>query len=675
LTSTSTVQLRDIAVIHFFNPPVNALSVGEGVVAALRSSVQRALDDNAVSAVVLTAKGRLFSGGADIKDFDSDLALLDEVRTLAKLIEQSPKPVVMAINGPALGGGLEIALSGHYRLAAGSATFALPEVMLGLLPGGGGTQRLPRLIGADAALALITSGQPLTASDALKLGLVDRLTDENLVDEAVETARGLVGQPPRRTRDLRPAPLAEARADNPKDSDAVRAIIRCVDSALSLPFEEGLLLEKQLFEDLARSPASAGLRHVFFGKRRTGQIQGLDLQAGPSIDTVAIIGGGLMGTGIANAILNADLPVILVEPLDAVRERATATIAKALRRDADKGRIAMEEASRRLGLLTVTASIEDIASADLVIEAVFEDVAVKRTVLGNMDRLAKPSAILASNTSTLNLNELASFTTCPDRVVGLHFFSPATVMQLVEIVRGSATSAETLDASVRFTRALKKVPVISGVCDGFIGNRMFEEYLRQVYFLLEEGALPAGLDAALECWGMAMGPLKTMDLAGQDIGWKIRQRRKIEQPDRPYSGIPDLICEMGRFGQKTGSGFYRYEGRVAVQDPVIDQLIIDYSARHGIERREISDSEIVERCVFALINEGAKILDEGIAQTSADVDMVYVFGYGFPAHRGGPMFYADTIGRPNVLTALRAFARGRNGWAWDPADSLTEHAG
>lgn len=670
----SYVQPAGIAVITFSNPPVNALSMGEGLVAELRACLERAAADRDVVGVVVTGEGQLFSSGAD-KDFGADIALLNQLRDLlSNMVEGSPKPIVMAVNGAALGGGLELALAGHFRIASSAATFALPEVTLGLLPGGGGTQRLPRLVGAATAYSFMASGRSVPAEEALSMGFIDKIAEGDLIEEAKACALALVGSELRRTGELavpdadQPLPTVD-----PKASDAAKAIHRCVEAARTLTFGQGVQLEKELFETLARSEASAGLRHVFLAKRRAGEVAGAQPNTSTeSVRSVAVVGGGLMGTGIASAIINANLPVLLVEAREEARQRAAATIATALQRDVDKKRITSDVRDKRNDLLTITDDISKIADADVVIEAVFEDIETKRSVLGDMDRHASPGAILASNTSTLDLNRLATVTSRPSRVVGLHFFSPANVMQLVEVVRGQATDDTTIDTAVRFVKSIGKVPVIAGVCDGFIGNRMFEEYLRQAYFLLEEGALPSQVDAALERWGMAMGPFKVMDLAGQDIGWKIRQRRKVDQPDRPYSAIPDLICEMGRFGQKTGAGFYRYSARLAEPDPHIDQLVIDYSVQNNIPRRDISDQEIVERCVFALVNEGAKVLQDGIAQRPADIDVVYVFGYGFPPERGGPMFYAHNIGPAYVLERILHFEKQRNGWAWAPAPRLVK---
>ncbi len=419
--------------------------------------------------------------------------------------------------------------------------------------------------------------------------------------------------------------------------------------------------------------AEAALRHGAEARALAARVPGLEGVAPRAIASVAVVGGGLMGTGIAVAILNAGLRVTLIEPRDDARSRAGASIAKTIHRDVDKGRIDGATAGLRIAALSMAGDLQSAADADLVIEAVFEEMSVKREVFGALDRIVGPDTILASNTSTLDLDAIAACTTRPDRVVGLHFFSPANVMKLLEVVRGAATSPATLASAMHFGAAIGKSPVAAGVCDGFIGNRMFEEYLRQAWFLLEEGALPAQLDGALTDWGMAMGPCAVMDLAGQDIGWSIRKRRAVEQPDRPYSRVPDLVCELDRYGQKTGAGFYRYsDGRRAEHDPEIDALIAAESARIGLDRRVIGDDEIVERCVFALVNEGAKILGEGIAARPLDIDVVWLDGYGFPATRGGPMHFADSYGLPRILAAIERLAGGRHGWAWTPAPLLVE---
>ena len=669
-----------VAVLTLSHPPVNALSVDGGVVAALGETVAAAQADPTVSALVIVGDGRMFCGGADIMDFDRDLAALDMVRDVLNRIEASAKPVVASIHGVALGGGLELALACHYRLAHRDSRLGLPEVSLGLLPGSGGTQRLPRLIDPSTALELMLSGRRITAAQALEVGLIDAVTEQEPIDAALNFIRTHGPLAPRPighlTADGLAAAVEEQRATLRQGLNPAPAhILTCVAAAAG-PLDEGLALEARLFAELAGSEASRGLRHAFLGQRLAGRIPGLPAATSAAkIGAAAVIGGGLMGAGIALAVLDADLPVVVVEPNEAARGRAGAKIRDTLARSVQKGRLTEAAAEARLGRLTLADDISSVADADLIIEAVFEDMDAKRQVFTALDAIARPGAILASNTSTLDLDAVAACTSRPGDVVGLHFFSPANIMKLVEIVRGAKTDPAVLAAALGFVKQIGKVGVVAGVCDGFIGNRIFEEYLRQAYFLLEEGALPRQIDAAMEDWGMAMGPLRTMDLAGQDIGWNIRKRRAVEQPDRPYSRIPDLICEMGRFGQKTGSGYYQYpDGRTPVDDPVISQLILDHSAELGIQRRDISDLEIVERCLLAMINEGARIVSEGVAYRPSDVDIIYLNGYGFPAERGGPMFQGDQMGLQTVLTKIRFYQDQRHGWAWEPAALLVDFA-
>lgn len=665
--------------LRLSNGPVNALSVGNGFVGEVLAAVSQAAADPACQAIVVTGAGRMFCGGADISDFDGDPAQIGLLRDLIAAVENCDKPVIMAIHGMALGGGLELAMGGHYRIAQAGSRLGLPEVTLGLLPGAGGTQRLPRLIGAGAALDMMLSGKPVTAEQALSLGLVDQLVDGDVVEAALEVARN--APPPRRTGSLPvPADLEEAvegrRAKLRGGLNLAPArIIDCV-AALSDDLAAGVAVEAELFGQLLRSEASRGLRHAFFGERTVARIPGLARDVRPrEVRHVGVIGGGLMGTGIALALLNAGLPVTMVELRAEALAKAEAGIRKTIQRDVEKGRIAQAVADARIAAFTAATELEALSDADLVIEAVFEDMAVKKQVFSALDAITRPDAILASNTSTLDLDAIAALVTDPSRVVGLHFFSPANIMRLLEVVRGKDTAPDVLATAMAFGKRVGKVGVVSGVCDGFIGNRMFEEYLRQVYFLLEEGALPQQIDAAMERWGMAMGPCRTMDLAGQDIGWAIRKRRAVEQPDRPYSGVVDRICELGRFGQKTGKGIYAYpDGRTAEVDPEITALIDAYSAEIGLERRAIGDEEIVSRCLLALINEGARIVGEGIAYRPVDVDMIYLHGYGFGRERGGPMFQADLMGLPAVLDRLRTLAAGRNGWAWAPAPLIEQLA-
>lgn len=676
---------QDVAIVTFSNPPVNALSSRAGLVGAIKRVLAEQVASDA-SAIVMRGSGRFFSAGADIADFGEDPNKdVGELRELIEAVDATAKPVIMAIHGIALGGGLELALAGHYRVAAPGTKFGFPEVTLGILPGAGGTQRLPRVAGIAAALDLALSGRSIGAEEALRIGLIDELSEGDPLDRALAAARrlagdGVVRRLSERTVDSSNELFAQARAQEaarPRKSLAREHIITSIEAA-SGPFAAGLAMEARLFDELMLSEPSRGLRHAFLGERQVQRIVGLDPITSPEkIATAAVVGSGTMGCGIAIALLSAGLPVTLIDVQSEALDRAVDRIDKTFDDQVKKGRLTVAAADKRKAALSTASDIDAAKEADIVIEAVFEDLAVKRDVLCKLDAVMKPKAILATNTSTLDVDILASFTANPGRVVGLHFFSPANIMKLLEVIRGAATEPRVLATAMDFAKRIGKVGVVAGVCDGFIGNRLFEEYLRQTYFMLEEGALPDQIDGAMERWGMAMGPLRVMDLAGQDIGWNIRKRRAVACPDRPYSKIPDLVCEMGRFGQKTGAGFYRYpEGaRRGVHDPEIDALIIRHSTDLGISRREISDEEIVERCVYALVNEGAKTVGEGFAQRPIDVDIVYLYGYGFPAERGGPMFYADRVGLAKVLDRICALAATREGWAWEPAPLLVDLSG
>lgn len=673
----------DIAVLRIDNPPVNALSAKSGLASKLIEAIAAALADNAVRGVVIAGEGRFFSAGADITDFgDGAEKDVEIIRDLMALIDGASKPVVAAIHGIAYGGGLELALACHARVAQAGTRFGLPEVKLGILPGGGGTQRMPRLVGVPAAIEIMTSGRDIAAAEAGKIGLVDMLVEDDPVPSAVDKARSLAGATLPRISD-RPvaaddAAIAAARAKAAKGGATAMAqggIIDCVDAASRLSFEEGLRFEADAFNRLMLSEPSRGLRHAFLLERKVGKLPGLP-QGRDTVRLIAIIGSGTMGIGIAISALNAGYQVVLVDKSQDACARAAATIDRTIRGLVEKGRISEDAAQKRLAALRTTTSLADTGEADLYIEAVFEDLEVKRSVFREIEAVAKPDAILATNTSTLDVDRIAEVVATPERVLGMHFFSPANIMRLLEIIRAEKTAPQVLADVLAVSRRMGKVGVVCGICDGFIGNRMFEEYLRQAYFLLEEGALPAQIDGAMERWGFAMGPLRVMDLAGQDIGWSIRKRRAVEQPERPYSKIPDMICEQGRFGQKTGAGFYLYpEGsRSAVSDPSIEAMILEHSASLGITRRDISDEEIVERCMFAMINEGARILEEKIAARPLDIDAVWLNGYGFSGARGGPMFYADRVGLPTVLAGIEQFAKGYQGWVWQPSALLVELA-
>ena len=668
--------MSDVQVLRISHPPLNVLSVRDGVVAKLDTALRVARQSATVRAVVIAGSGTHFSAGADIADFDEDPQSLNAIRSLMSLVESFPKPVVIAIDGLCLGAGLELAAAGHYRIATTRASLGTPEVTLGLLPGAGGTQRIPRLAGAQAAAKLMLDGKTIAAAEALDLGLVDAVTS----DDVVQAALAFIDAQPRVTRptSARPVPtdiaaaLEQARTRS-KQTFAQQCILECLECLSSQTFRDALLAEANYFNQLLASDASRALRHAFFGRRKAARIPGVSRGDARPIETVTVVGGGLMGTGIALAVLKAGLKVAIVEPNEAVRRRVCAGVPDTIHRELSKKRLSQAEADSQIAAFSCSADIAGGASAQLFIEAVFEDLAVKRRVFEALDTIAAPGAILASNTSTLDLNEIAAVTKRPESVVGLHFFSPANIMRLLEVVRGSRTSAGTLASALGFAKTIGKTAVVAGVCDGFIGNRMFEEYLRQAYFLVEEGALPQQVDQALQGWGMAMGPFRTMDLAGQDIGWNIRARRARTQPDRPYSQFLDRIYELGRLGQKTGAGVYRYpDGRTPEIDPQIDELARAESARLGVTRRRIEDSEIIERCIGALVNEGARILEEKIAYRPLDIDVVYLDGYGFPGERGGPMYFADRWGLPDVLATLEKYAKGRHGWAFEPASSLRE---
>ena len=659
------------------HPPINALSIAKGLVEDLTHRIRAAITDAEVDHIVIAGHGRMFSGGADLADFDRDPQQIDKIRALNDLVAASPKPVIAAIHGVALGGGLELALAAHYRVAITGSLLGTPEIKLGLLPGGGGTQRLTRLVGADRALQMMLGGEAVDAAEALRWGLVDEVAEGDPIAAALHFVDA---RPDLGAADRAVPPETTGSAPKPSTAggshrEAAAAITRCVEAAVA-GGPDGFALEAQLFHALMVSDTSRALRHAFLGERAVRRIPGLPSSAQASaIRMVGVVGGGVMGTGIATALLNAGRDVVLVEPDAVALDRAASSILKTLSRDVQKGRIEQAEADARMGRLTKAQSLSALAAVDLVIEAVFENLEVKREVFQALEAICRPDAILASNTSTLNLDTIAGFTAAPERVIGLHFFSPANVMRLLEVVRGAKTADAVLATAMQFAREIGKVGVVAGVCDGFIGNRLFEEYLRQAWFLLEEGALPAQIDQALEAWGMAMGPCRTMDLAGQDIGWSIRKRRAIEQPDRPYSRVPDLICERGWFGQKTGRGFYLYaDGRNPTVDPEVEAIIVAHSAEIGLARRAIPDEEIVSRCVLALVNEGAHVVDEAIAYRPVDVDIVYLSGYGFPSSRGGPMFYADLIGLGRVLATVENYAQGRNGWAWTPAPLLVSLA-
>ena len=691
---TATYDIRgDIAVIALDNPPVNGL--GLATRSAIIDGLARANADASVRAIILTGAGRAFSGGADIREFGTPRAIADpNLLVVIAALEKSSKPVVAAIHSVAMGGGLELALGCHYRVAAPGTLVALPEVKLGLIPGAGGTVRLPRVIGVETALNMILSGEPARSEVLARMPgqmIFDRMAESpaSLIEEALAFARSLAPQAPRpRVRDLPckppmdPAYFTVARERAAAQSPGLPAPQRCVDAvenATRLPFEVALQKERDTFLALMTTPESRAMRHVFMAERACARIDDMPAGVAPrTLASVAVIGAGTMGSGIAMNFLNAGLPVKLLEMTQEALDRGLKTIRKTYESQVVRGKLAQEECARRLALLSSTLSYEDLRDADLVVEAVFEEMQVKRQVFETLDKTMKPGAILASNTSTLDLDQIAAFTARPQDVVGMHFFSPAHVMKLLEVVRGKHTSHEVLATVMALARKIRKTAVVAGVCDGFIGNRMIEQYARQAGFLLDEGCLPQQVDRAIEAFGFAMGPFRMNDLAGNDISWAIRKRRAIERPDLRYSGTADRLCELGRFGQKTGAGWYDYPGgqREAVASSVVDEMIASHRQSLGITPRTISDEEIVQRLVYALINEGAHLLEEGIAQRASDIDVVYLTGYGFPMRRGGPMHYADRVGLSRIVDAMAQFARNPLDDArfWQPAPLLSRLA-
>ena len=677
-----------VAVITLNNPPVNGL--GLDTRRELATALAKAEADATVTAIVLTGAGKAFSGGADIREFDSPKAIAEpNLLTLIKLLEASSKPVVAAIHSVCMGGGLELALGCHYRVAAPGALIALPEVKLGLIPGAGGTQRLPRVLGVETALNMIVTGEPvkselLASQPGQKL--FDQIVEGDLMAAAVSFAKGIAAiRPLPSVRDLKvshPNPDAYLQfARNmvkgmAKNFPAPVACVEAVSASLKArTLDEGLAEELRIFKGLMLTPECKALRHAFFGERAASKIP--DLPEGTplrSIASVGVIGAGTMGGGITMNFLNAGLPVTMLEMKADALERGVATIRKNYEAQVKKGKLKQDKYEQRMALLTTTLSYADLGKADLIIEAVFEEIGVKQAVFEQLDAVAKPGAILASNTSTLDVDRIANFTKRPQDVVGMHFFSPANVMRLLEVVRGKVTALDALATVMATAKKIKKTAVVSGVCDGFIGNRMIEQYSRQAGFLLDEGCTPAQVDRAAEKFGFAMGPFRMGDLAGNDIGWAIRKRRALESANLRYSKTADLLCELGRFGQKTGAGWYDYKPgkRDAIPSALVEQMVADHRQSLGITARKISDDEIVQRLVFSLVNEAAHILEEGIANKASDIDMVYLTGYGFPLFRGGPLCYADTFGLYNVVAAMQRFAANPldDGAFWQPAPLL-----
>ena len=674
-----------IAVITINNPPVNALSPGvpEGISEALDQIAQ----DDSVKAVVLIGGGRTFVAGADIKEFGRMASGKPRGAGLLPLllkIEDSSKPVIVAIHGTAFGGGLELAMAGHYRVALSTAQVGQPEVKLGLIPGAAGTQRLPRLAGVARAVEMCTSGNPVKAEEALKFGIIDRLIESDLLFGAVAFAREVAGKsaPKTRERDEKLGNMEdnvqifssarETAAKKQRGLLAPVAAISAVEAATKMPFEEGCKVEQKLFIDCLFSQQSKSLIHVFFSEREVNKIPDIPKET-PIIPvrSAAVVGAGTMGGGIAMVLANAGLPVLLKEADQAALDRGLATIQLNYANSVKRGRFPQQVAEERLKRITPTLTYDDFSSVDLVIEAVFEGMALKKEIFKELDRVCKPGAILASNTSTLSIDEIASSTSRPDFVIGTHFFSPANVMRLLEIVRGKASSKEVIATCMQLSKSLGKVGVLVGNCRGFVGNRMFGPYRREAQFLVEEGAGIEAVDQALSGFGMAMGPLATGDLAGLDVGWRIRKEyRHLEVPGIRQPFAEDRLCELGRYGQKTGAGWYKYDDqRRATPDPFVTELVRKWVDEAGIVQRQISAGEITDRCLYALVNEGARILEEGYALRASDIDIIYLNGYGFPAHRGGPMWYADTVGLKQVCDRVFEFHR-QHGEIWRAAPLL-----
>jgi len=689
---SANYELRgNIAVITLNNPPVNGL--GYETRLGITQGLDKALADKNVKAIVLTGAGKAFSGGADIKEFGSPKSMAEpNLLSVISALENSSKPIVAAVHSVCMGGGLELALGCHYRLVSPGTLVALPEVKLGLIPGAGGTQRLPRVVGVETALNMIVSGEPvkgelLAAAPGQKL--FDKLVDGDLMTAALAFAAEVA--------ETRPLPLVRNLKSQHANPDAFfqfarntvgamsrnyPAPLQCVEAVANSvykKFDEGMRLELVTFQTLMLTPESRALRHVFVAERATTKIP--DVPADTPVRDVkklAVIGAGTMGGGIAMNFLNAGLPVVMLEMKQEALDKGVGIIRKNYEAQVKKGKLKQDKLDARMALLTTTLNYADLKDADMVIEAVFEDMAVKQKVFTTLDEVMKPGAILASNTSTLDVNRIAAFTKRPQDVIGTHFFSPANVMKLLEVIRGEKTAKDVLATVMALGKKIKKTCVVSGVCDGFIGNRMIEQYSRQAGFLLEEGATPEQVDKAVEKFGFAMGPFRMGDLAGNDVGWYIRKRRAVEQPDLNYSKTADLLCEMGRFGQKTSAGWYDYVPgkRDAIPSKLVVEMIEKERARKGITPRKISDEEILHRLVYALVNEGAKIVEEGIALRASDIDMVYLTGYGFPAFRGGPMCYADQQGLFNVVASMRRFAQNPLDDAafWQPAPLLARLA-
>ena len=675
-----------IAVITIDNPPVNALS--PGVPTGIAKAIDQVENDDGVKAAVLVGAGRTFVAGADIREFTKITSgqgiCREEINPVLNRVEDCRKPIVMAIHGTAFGGGLELAMAGHYRIALRDAKLGQPEVKLGLIPGAAGTQRLPRLAGVAKAVEMCAEGNPINADEAFKFGIIDRVAENDLLERAVAFAKEIAGKPAPKTRnrneklgapEQNAAIFAAARENARKKQRnliAPLAAIDAIEAATKLTFPQGCEKERELFTNCLHSDQSKALIHVFFGEREVAKIP--DVPKGTPtlpVNSVAVVGAGTMGAGIAMVFANAGIPVLLKDADQAALDRGLSNIQKNYASSVKRGRFTQDFVEQRLKLIQPNLSYDPFASVDMVVEAVFENMALKKEVFAELNRVCKPGAILATNTSSLNVDEIASATSRPQSVIGTHFFSPANVMRLLEIVRGQATSKEVIATSMQLAKRLGKIGVLVGNCMGFVGNRMFGPYRREAQFLVEEGASVEAVDKALYDFGMAMGPLATGDLAGLDVGWRIRkEHRHLQKPGVRQPLAEDRLCELGRFGQKTGAGWYKYdENRKPSPDPEVAALIRKCAGEAGIPQRQISPEEIVGRCLYTLVNEGARLLEEGIALRAVDIDIIYLNGYGFPTYRGGPMWYASAVGLGKVYDRIREFEQQHGPW-WTPAPLL-----
>jgi 3-hydroxyacyl-CoA dehydrogenase len=681
---TQSVDLErrgSVAVLTVNNPPVNALS--QHVRQGLHDGIKQAIADGGAHAIVIACAGRTFIAGADITEFGKppkDPGLHE----VLDLIEGSPKPVVAAVHGTALGGGLEVTLACHYRVGVKSARFGLPEVKLGLLPGAGGTQRLPRVVGPEKALQMIVSGDPISADEALRTGLIDEIVDGDLTAAAVAFAEKVVRErrPLKKIRDLddkvgaarsKPEIFADFRKSVARQTRGFRApenCIKAVEAAVALPFDQGMRRERELFTELLNSPESKAQRYFFFAEREAAKIPDVTGDTPTKeIKKAAVLGAGTMGGGIAMNFANAGIPVTVVEVAQDALDRGLGVVRKNYEATASRGRLTAQDVEKRMGLITGTTDFGAIADADIVVEAVFEEMPIKKEVFAKIDKICKPDAVLASNTSTLDVDQIASATARPESVIGMHFFSPANVMRLLEVVRGQKSTKSAVATAMSVGRRIAKVPVCVGVCDGFVGNRMLHQRGREAEKLILEGALPHEVDKVLVDFGFPMGPFAMGDLAGLDVGWRIRKGKGVK------SAVADRICEMGRFGQKTGAGYFRYEkgDRTPRPDMEVEKIIVEVSSEMGITRRKISEEEILARLLYPMVNEGAKILDEGIAIRASDIDVIWVYGYGWPVYRGGPMFWADQVGVKKINDQLLDWQK-KEGDVWKPAGLMAKLA-